>query len=35
MTDHNIKAKDIKGKKHLENELISNSKATRQAMLKR
>lgn len=35
MTDHNIKDKDIKWKEHLENELISNAKATRQAMLKR
>jgi hypothetical protein len=35
MTDHNIKDKDIIGKENLENELISNAKATRQAMLKR
>lgn len=35
MTDHNIKDKDIKWKEHLENELISNTKATRQAMIKR
>lgn len=35
MTDHNIKDKDIKWKTHLENELIANAKATRQAMLKR
>jgi DNA-damage-inducible protein D len=35
MTDHNIKNKDIKGKENLEKELVSNAKATRQAMLKR
>jgi DNA-damage-inducible protein D len=35
MTDHNINDKDIKGKENLEKELISNAKATRQAMLKR
>lgn len=35
MTDHNIKEKDIKGKEHLEKELIANAHATRQAMLKR
>lgn len=35
MTDHNIKEKDLKGKEHLEKELIANSQVTRQAMLKR
>lgn len=35
MTDHNIKDKDLKGKEHLENELISNAHATRQTMIQR
>ncbi len=35
MTDHNIKNKNIIWKKHLENELVANSKATRQTMQKR
>ena len=35
MTDHNIKDKNIKWKKSLENELIDNAKATRQTMLNR
>ncbi len=35
MTDYNIKDKDIKWKARLNNELVSNAKVTRQAMLKR
>ena len=35
MTDYNIKEKNLKWKKRLESEIISNAKATRQAMLKR
>ena len=35
MTDHNIKDKDLSGKPKLEQEVINNSKATRQALLKR
>lgn len=35
MTDHNIKQKNISGKKNLETELVSNAKETREAMLKR
>lgn len=35
MTDHNIKDKDITGKPKLEEEVINNSKVTRQALLKR
>lgn len=35
MTDHNIKAKDLTGKPKLEKEVVENSKATRQVLLKR
>ena len=35
MRDHNIKAKDLTGKPKLEKEVIENSKATRQVLLKR
>lgn len=35
MTDHNIKDKDITGKPKLQEEVVNNSKATRQALLKR
>jgi DNA-damage-inducible protein D len=35
MTDHNIKDKNISWKSNLENELISNSKATRKTLLDR
>ena len=35
MTDHNIKAKDLTGKPILEKEVVENSKATRQVLLKR
>ncbi|PZM82986.1 DNA damage-inducible protein D [Candidatus Gracilibacteria bacterium] len=35
VTDHNIKKKQLKGKKVLENELIQNSKATRKTLLER
>lgn len=35
MTDHNIKAKDLKGSYKLNEEVIKNSKATRQTLLSR
>lgn len=35
MTDHNIKAKDLKGSFNLNQEVIKNSKATRQTLLSR
>lgn len=35
MTDHNIKERNIVWKQNLENELVSNAKETREAMLKR
>lgn len=35
MTDHNIKEKNIRGKDALNNEVIKNSKATRQTLLSR
>ena len=35
MTDHNIKEKDIRGKEAMSNEVIKNSKATRQTLLSR
>lgn len=35
MTDHNIKEKDIRGKEAMNNEVIKNSKATRQTLLSR
>ena len=35
MTDHNIKDKNIRGKEAMNNEVIKNSKATRQTLLSR
>lgn len=35
MTDHNIKDKNLAGKQKLENELVSNAKETRKAMISR
>ena len=35
MTDHNIKEKDIRGKEAMNNEVVKNSKATRQTLLSR
>jgi hypothetical protein len=35
MTDHNIKKENISGKWNLENELVENSKTTRNALLDR
>ena len=35
MTDHNIKEKNIRGKDAMNNEVVKNSKATRQTLLSR
>ena len=35
MTDHNIKENNIRGKEAMNNEVIKNSKATRQTLLSR
>lgn len=35
MTDHNIKQKNLKGMPQLTNEVVANSRATRQTLLSR